>query len=148
MRAIRGGTKMEKSGVVNEVVWKGEVTFQGTVDEFKAFTSALTAHPVSITVAETLGRLGANAGYMRIPEYETVVGKSMVETLQREAVPLPLPPFIAGGIRTPHFHAGQQALLVSKEQFKAFLGDVARKMTEDHVEAETDFYNMIKPLAK
>jgi len=139
---------MEKTTDAKKLVWKGEVTFEGTIEEFKAFATTLTSQRVSISISETLGRLGPNAGYMRPIDYNTLVQKSILDKMQQEATHVPLPGIIAGGIRSPHLHVGQEVLLVSKEQFRTFLGDVARQMTENHVEGETDFYNMIKPLAK
>ncbi len=139
---------MDKVTDAKHIVWKGEVTFQGTVEEFQSFAKMLSAQRVSISIAETVGHLGHNAGYVRPIDYRSIVNAENLEKMQQEATHVPLPVMIAGGIRSPHLHAGQEALVVSKEQFKTFLGDIAREMTEERVETETDFYEMIKPLSK
>jgi len=138
---------MDKTTEVKKLVWKGEVTFEGTPAQFKTFADALAAQPISIGGAE-VARLGPLSGHIKPADFGQTGQQAIVERMQSEAVRLPMPGIFSGHIRSPHFHVGEEALLVSKEQFKTFLGEVARRTTENNVEAETDFYTMIKPLAK
>ncbi len=138
---------MEKTNEVKMLKWKGEVTFEGTPEQFNSFITALASHSVAVSISEIAGHLGVNAGYMRPIEIGAVIPKGMMDKAIKESVHVQLSG-INGGIRSPHLHVGQEALLVSKEQFKTLLGDVARQVAENRVEAESDFYNMIKPLVK
>ena len=119
-----------------QLVWKAEVTFQGTVDDFKALAHAMAAHKISISTGESFGQLGTHAGYMRPVDVQTIVSQRELEIMQKDATSVPLPAIIAGGIRAPHFHMGQDVLLVSKEQVKAFLGEIAGQLTEEEVAAK------------
>jgi hypothetical protein len=144
----KGGNDMEKTDEVKMLRWKGEVTFEGTPEQFKSFIEVLSSHSVAINISELAGHLGRNAGYVKPIEIGAVIAERMMNRISKEAVRMPMPGIIAGGIRSPHLHVGQEVLLVSKEQFKTFLGDVARQIAENRVETESDFYDMIKPLVK
>jgi hypothetical protein len=139
---------MDKPSEVKKLVWKGEVTFEGTPAQFKAFADTLTTQPISIGAGGIAIRPGGRPGYRTLADFGRVGQQAMVERMQNEAVRMPLPGIFSGHINSPHFHAGDEVLLVSKEQFKTFLGEVARRTTEDNVEAETDFYTMIQPFTK
>lgn len=138
---------MDKASEVKNLVWKGEVTFEGTPAQFKTFAEALAAQPISIGPGELLTP-GRRAGYITPAGFGKVAQEALVQKMESEAARMQMPAIFSGYIRSPHFHVGDQALLVSKEQFKAFLGEVARQTTEDKVEPEADFYTMIKPLVK
>jgi len=139
----KGGYNMEK---VKTLIWKGEVTFEGTPEKFKAFADALQSHRVAVDTGDRFN-LGVNAGYMRRFELPPIILQGLIDKSAEVAVHMPMPGMIAGGIRSPHVHIGQEAVLVPKEQFKTFLGDVVKQMAENRVDMETDFYDMIRPFA-
>ena len=54
---------------------------------------------------------------------------------------------IAGGIRTPHLHLGDEVVLVDRNHFKSLLGQVAREVFEQRAASRQDYEEIIAPLA-
>jgi len=118
--------------------WKGEVTFEGSKEEFQSFKETIEKHPVVVTVPE-LGESiskpsprsphiigGHPAGIVSVPsgiDLEQIIeGQPRMQFTSIKG--------IAGGIRTPHLHRGDQVVLVDKERFKTILGEAARNIFE------------------
>lgn len=128
--------------------WKAEVTFEGTVDEFNSFKAMLVKHPVAIAVAD-FGKFidVTGSGYAQF-DYRIAFKAGQLESMIEGAPRLDFKRIrgFAGGIRTPHLHLGDEVVLVDKERFKNILGEVARNIFEQRVDAADDFCEMIKPL--
>lgn len=142
----------------NTLKWKGEVTFEGTMEEFASFVQALDKQPVTITVGELGSMQKADgklvlhkfpiAGYMRF-ELSAALTRAKLEKLTEGAPRMQFMRIkdIAGGIRTPHLHLDDQLVLVDRERFKTILGDMARDVFQQRAMAGEDFYDMVKPLS-
>jgi hypothetical protein len=138
------------SNVIKTLKWKGEVTFEGTIDQFNAFKAAMEKLPVGISVSE-LGKiiLRPRPGYIT-PAIISLIDAAKLDKLTEGATRMQFAKIkdIAGGIRTAHLHLGDDVVLLDKSQFKNILGEIARTTMEQRVDAEEDYYSMIKPIAE
>jgi hypothetical protein len=128
--------------------WKAEVTFEGTVEQFQTFKTAMERQPITVSMTEfDPGRLRPNSGYASF-EYATVFKPEQLDKLTAGQPRMQSAQIggIAGGIRTPHLHLGDDVVLIDKGRFKTVLGEIARNVFERRVETEEDFYTMIKPI--
>ena len=128
--------------------WKGEVAFEGSLEQFKSFTAAMEKHPVTINVSELGNIIGKYhfAGYIR-PIMETFSAEQLAKLTEGA----PRMAFkgiegIAGGIRSPHIHLAEEVVLIDKERFKTVLGDVARSLAQRRVDSEEDYFSMVKSI--
>lgn len=137
---------MVQTNVSRTLKWTGEVTFEGTADEFNSFIGTLSSYRVAVSIPPSKFVPGSYAGYIR--PIESIFTKGMLERLSEGSVRTQIPVNMPCAITSPHIHVGQEVILVSKEQFKTFLGEVARHIAEKRVETESDFYAMIKPFVK
>ncbi len=131
----------------DRIKWKAEVAFEGTLAEFTAFKEALEKQPVAISVAEWV-RPGHFAGYIPVDfrvRLDSAKLKQMVEGMPR--LQYAGIKEIAGGIRTPHLHLGDDVVLVDRERFKTIVGEVARDLFEQRALVDEDYYDVIKPIA-
>jgi hypothetical protein len=128
------------------ITWKAEVSFEGNIDEFKEFKTALDKYRVQASIPGLKG-LATGSGYAKF-EYAVsfkqnpaqfekfVAGEPRVQLAQIGG--------ISGGMRNPHLHLGDEVVIVDKARFKALLGEVAKAVAERKVESEDDYYEMIK----
>jgi hypothetical protein len=110
---------------------------------------------IMTTIAEGMPRMRLNAlpkyggniaGGIRSPELseigggnaggEGIAGGMRIPNAIERARVIPNSPY--GGIRTPHMHLQDDVVLLDKERFKTFVGEIARELamrnvTEDHV---------------
>ncbi|RXK88394.1 hypothetical protein EST62_03310 [Chlorobaculum sp. 24CR] len=134
------------------IKWKGEITFEGSADEFNTFKEMLQKSAVKVTLPDSdLGKLIDIhfAGYIR-PRLDVIFKadrlKKLTEGAQR--IPFKIVEGIAGGIQTPHIHVGDEVVLVSKEQFKEVIGEVARTMAIKDIDAATDYVGMVRSVMR
>lgn len=133
--------------------WQGEITFEGTVEEFNGFREMLQKLPVRVAVPdlEIQGKLPQFhvAGYIR-PPIDMVIRPDRLKKITEGAQAFAFKPIggIAGGIRTPHIHVGDTVLLVDKEQFKAVMGEVARAIAHDNIDLETEYVGMVRSVIR
>lgn len=136
---------------IGRLQWKGEVTFEGTIEEFHVFKAAIEGQPVRISVSEVAGgiKFKPRPGYIS-PPLISALEASRLEKITQGAIRMQFATIkdIAGGIRNPHLHLGDEVVLIDKTRFKTVIGEVARKALEHRVDIETDYYNMIKPIAE
>jgi hypothetical protein len=142
----------ETTKVKPTLKWKGEVTFEGTIEQFYAFKTAIENHPISITVPEYDNKrfqIVHGSGYIS-PAALAGLKQAQLEKLTagEPRVQFARIKNIAGGIRTPHLHLADEVVLVDKERFKTFLGEIARSTLDNRVDTEEDYYDMIKPIAE
>lgn len=135
------------------IKWKGEITFEGSAEEFNSFKESLLKHSVKVTIPE-MNEYSASlhhiyAGYIR-PRIDVIFKpdqlKKITEGAQR--IPFKIVEGIAGGIQTPHIHVGDEVVLVSKEQFKEVIGEVARTMAIKDIDAATNYVGMVKSVMR
>lgn len=128
------------------ITWKAEVEFQGTVEDFNKFTSAFPASGLKISFGGIdLGKLDPRRfGYIASPALE-IAGENLAN--ETHVTRIKAGP-INGGIRTPHFHIGNEIALVNRTQFKNILGEVARNIFEQRALQKDDYFEVIAPLVK
>ena len=130
------------------LVWKAEVEFQGTVEEFAAVAAALTQLPIAVRIAEFPA--WPRRPYPGIPPLP-ILDLIGPENLDRLLANVPrakirLPKDVAGGIRTPHFHVGDEIVLLDRERFKTAPGLIAKELAERRVAVIDDFPQAMKPI--
>jgi hypothetical protein len=142
-----GDTMKEKSAVQN-VVWKGTVEFQGSPQEFEEFSGSLARAGVHVTFdKESILAELTKRGYVAPVYWDTVGVAQQLDTSNSLRLNGPAIERIAGGIRTPHLHLGEDIVLVDRNHFKSLLGQVAREMFEQRVVSKQDYGEIIAPLA-
>ncbi len=129
------------------LTWKGEVTFEGTIEEFSNFKAVIEKHATSISISGSDGRVLPNyhkAGF--IPIIRKFLSEQQIAQLTEGAARMQFKAIegIAGGIRSPHIHLEDEVVLVDKERFKTILGEVASSITQERVDSEVDYYQMVK----
>jgi hypothetical protein len=140
---------MKEKSATQTVVWKGVVEFQGTPEEFEGFSVALAnvgAH-VSFDKESAFTRLKPNPGYVAPVFLDAVGVLQQLDESNSLRMKGPAIERIAGGIRTPHLHLGDDIVLVDRNHFKSILGQVAREVFEQRVASKQDFDEIIAPLA-
>lgn len=128
--------------------WKGELTFEGTLEQFKTFTTSLEKYQVAIGVADLGNVIGDYhpAGYIR--PIHAFLNKDYLEKLTDGASRMQMKAIegIAGGIRNPHIHLGSEIVLVDRERFKEIIGEVAGRIAQERVDVESDYCEMVKAI--
>jgi hypothetical protein len=127
--------------------WKGEIAFDGTAQEFNAMMNALREAPVSIDIPEWADRPRHLAGCMPVP-LDHILRKEFLKSLVEKSptVKIKFIQDIPGGMRTPHFHLGEDVLLLDRERFKQFVGEVASTLAEHRVDAGGDYIEVMDPI--
>jgi len=129
-------------------VWKATITFSGTAQEFTAMVETLEKLPIKAEIPEWKGIHPHIAGCERFPfrallrdeflnEIVADMPRYQLKFLQQD---------IAGGIRTPHLHLGDEVVLLDRARFKAFVGQVAQGLAERRVEAGGDYIAVMRPV--
>jgi hypothetical protein len=135
------------------IKWKGEITFEGSAEEFNAFKETLLKHAVKVTIPEldehSVSLQHIYAGYIR-PRIDVIFKTDRLKKLTDGAQRIPFKTVegIAGGIQTPHIHVGDEVVLVSKEQFKEVIGEVARTMVIKDIDTATNYVGMVKSVMR
>jgi hypothetical protein len=129
-------------------VWKATVTFKGTAEQFNKMIHTLEDFPVEAEIPEWEGINPHIAGCERFP-YRMLVSddllNSIVADMPRYEVVF-LQQDIAGGIRTPHLHLGNEVVFLDRTRFKTFVGHVAQGLAERRVEAGGDYIQVMRPV--
>ncbi|WP_417912056.1 hypothetical protein [Candidatus Electronema sp. TJ] len=132
--------------------WKAEITFKGTAEEFNKKIA-----PFLLEGIES-GRLAANFPGGKIvgptpgipaPDY-IMNNLNVAPLVAGEATRIQLQhiPGIAGGIRTPHMHVGNEVLLLERKQFKIFVGEIARELAIRRVDDMEDHLSVMKHIGR
>jgi hypothetical protein len=125
--------------------WKAEITFKGTADEFNKMADSVgrlreSGH-INVSIPEW-GRIKPQhlAGCMRIPidiifdppKLNAIIdGQKKIQVKQLTD--------IAGGIRTPHLHIGEEVVLLDRSQFKTVVADIAHALASKRADAIKDY---------
>jgi hypothetical protein len=138
---------MNENSPIKSVAWKGQVEFEGSPEDFEKFAVALNQSGVHVSVdKESIFADLIKRGYVAPVRWDMInVAKQLNESnslLMRK----PAIGDIAGGIRTPHLHVGDDIVLVDREHFKSLLGQVARDIFEQRVTNKQDFDEIVAPL--
>jgi hypothetical protein len=141
--------------------WKAEITFKGTAEEFNKMSASLAE-------MLKLGRVGIDipgwhpgrwAGLIQSDiDILGIDMKALTEGMPRfniKSLPhiggggiaggIRIPP-IAGGIRSPHLHIENEVVLLDRDRFKTFVGEVARELAERQVDANPDYVGVMSSI--
>jgi hypothetical protein len=139
---------MNENSPIKTVAWKGQVEFEGTPEDFDKFAVALSQTGVHVSVdrGSTIDNL-TKRGYVAPVRWDMIgVAKQLNESNSLRMTSRAIGD-IAGGIRTPHLHVGDDIVLVDRDHFKSLLGQVARDIFEQRVTNKQDFEEIVAPLA-
>jgi len=129
-------------------VWKANVTFKGTAEQFNRMIHMLEEFPVEAEIPEWEGIHPHLPGCERFP-YRALVSDEMMNTIVADMPRYEmvfLQQDIAGGIRTPHLHLGNEVVFLDRARFKTFVGHVAQGLAERRVEAGGDYIQVMRPV--
>ncbi len=129
--------------------WKAEIVFKGTAQEFNRMARSLEEFPILIYIPEWLLRPWHLAGcYPLGPPF--LLGErrfaEFTEGMPRIKIDFIRP--IPGGIRTPHIHVDGDVVLVDRDRFKKYVGEVAQKLAEMRVEKMEDYVEVMRAVGQ
>lgn len=141
---------MAESKMNTTLKWKGEVTFEGTIDQFNSFRESLETQSVHVGIPELQSNIFTKihpAGYIT-PAISAILSAGRLAKIAEKATRFQFKGIdgIAGGIRSPHLHIGEEVILIDKEVFKNILSEAASNIAQRRVDAEDDYCNMIKSI--
>lgn len=139
---------MKENSPIQVVAWKGMVEFEGTPAEFEKFSGALAQAGVHVSIdKDSIFTELTKRGYVAPVRWEAIGVMKQLNESNSLRMTSPAIGDIAGGIRTPHLHVGDDIVLVDRDHFKSLLGQVAREIFEQRVTTKQDFDEIIAPLA-
>lgn len=109
----------------DKIMFRAEIEFAGPIAEFEKVAAALAELPVRVRPPEwPPGH--TTAGCWPIPP-EKLLSKKVLERVTEGMPRIVIRP-IPGGIRDPHLHIGDEAVLVDRLRFKEVVGQVAMEL--------------------
>jgi hypothetical protein len=132
-----------------QIEWKGEVTFKGSLDDFKDFAKTMNTgiskgqFVVTIPVFKP-GR--GSAGYQ--PFLKEILSPSAIAEYSEKEEPMSVPMIgpINGGLLFAHLHIGDKVVALDRAKFKKLAEDVAVKLAARSVDANVDFNGVMGKL--
>jgi hypothetical protein len=121
-------------------VWKAEIKFVGTADQFNELMDSIGNAPAEVNIPEWAGRLDHVAGCTPFP-IDRILGQEVIKKLT-DGMPrlnLKYVSGIDGGMRTAHLHLGDAVVLLDRERFKQYAGEVAQVLAEKRTDASSDY---------
>jgi len=130
-----------------KLVWKAEVKFVGSPDEFNKFSEQMEKLHAEIAVREWRGRPNHFAGCTPIP-IDLLLGKEKLEQLAKglPQIQIKFIKDIYGGMRVPHFHLGDKIVLLDRARFKEYVRDVAEELGGRRAERIEDYIEVMNPI--
>lgn len=138
--------------------WKAEITFKGTAEEFNKMSAVLAGmvEPGRVDIKIPGWDPDRLCGILPCDiDMQGLDMKALTEGMPRVSLKsLPhiggggiaggirIPP-IAGGIRSPHVHVDHEVVLLDRERFKTFVGEVARSLAVKHIDADKDYVGVM-----
>lgn len=110
----------------NEITFRTEIEFKGSIEEFQRVADALVKLPIRIRVEWPPGH---TAGCWPIA-IDRIFSKQMLNKFTEGMPSLKIVKGIDGGMRDPHLHVGDQIVLLTREKFKEIVGKAAMEITE------------------
>ena len=107
----------------DKIIFRTEIEFAGPIAEFEKVAAALAELPVRVRAEWPPGH---TAGCWPIPP-EKLLSKKVLERVTEGMPRIVIRP-IPGGIRDPHLHIGDEAVLVDRLRFKEVVGQVAMEL--------------------
>ena len=103
-----------------KITFRTEIEFVGSTAEFEKVAAALIELPIRIRVDWPPEH---TAGCWPLPPFR-LLSKKIIDRVT-EGMPRIIIKDIAGGIRDPHLHIGDEAVFLDRERFKELVGQVA-----------------------
>lgn len=122
--------------------WKAEVEFHGSAEEFAKITDVLKDTPVAFKFSPHPFPF---PGLWPV-DWRVVVGEARAKQFLEgtNAISVRFLKDIAGGIRDPHLHIGDQVVLLDQARFKEIIGEVSRELAARRVEQMTDYIDVME----
>ena len=108
----------------DKIIFRTEIEFAGPIAEFEKVAAALAELPVRVRAEWPPGH---TAGCWPIGP-EELLSKKVLERVTEGMARIKIIKGIAGGIRDPHLHIGDEAVLVDRLRFKEVVGQVAMEL--------------------
>ena len=108
-----------------EIEFGTEIRFKGKVGDLERLVVTIGELPIDIFPRHPIGR---TAGIWPWPPME-LVDQALIEDII-EGQPRFVLKDINGGIRDPHFHMGDEIVLLDRKKFQVLIKDVAGKLAE------------------
>lgn len=125
-------------------VWKAEIRFNGTAEEFNQLAAAIEKLPVEVSIPEWAHRPHHFAGCMPVP-IDILLGREWMGKLIKDMPHVKVRHIkdIYGGIRTAHVHLGDEVVFLDRARFKTLVTDVARELGARRVETVEDYIEVM-----
>lgn len=125
--------------------WKAEISFKGTAEEFNKWADSVgqlreSGH-INVSIPEWAKIKPRHlAGCMRFP-IDMIIDPQRLKSIVGVRPPIQLKQLtdIAGGIRTPHIHLGEDVVLLDRPQFKTVVAEIAHALASKRAEAIDDY---------
>ncbi len=129
--------------------WKAEIKFEGTADEFNKLAATLNQLPVEFVIPEWEDRPHHLPGCTPFP-IDVLLGRDRLKKLadKRPIIKLDYVLGIDGGIRTPHFHLGDEVVLLDRPQFMRYVADVAHELGQRRAETIDDYIEVMDTVGR
>jgi len=129
-----------------EIKFRTEIEFRGTLEEFTEVATALTKLPIKLRVEFPHGH---TAGCWPFPP-DGILSKRVLDRVIADMPRVKLVKDIYGGIRNPHLHIADDLVLLDRERFKSFVGQLAMEVAGNIAEKAdyTDAVGAIHGLVK
>jgi hypothetical protein len=130
-----------------KLVWKGEIEFVGTAEEYNRLSGIIGRGNVSVAGGDWWNKHHW-PGLWPEPLAE-LIGMDRINELVADSPQIRLEYIkgIRGGIRNPHLHVGDQVVLVGREQFRQALCEAAAALAAKRVDAGLDYEATMAPVA-
>ncbi len=121
--------------------WKAEVEFQGNAEEFARIAELFAETEVKFKIWP---RPFPFPGGWPV-DWRVLLSEARVKELLEgtEAVSIRFIKDIAGGIRDPHLHIGEQVVLMDRARFKDVIAEVSRELAAGRVERMMDYTDVM-----
>ena len=131
----------------DKFTWRAELTFRGTPAQFNKLAELLEEASVTVEIPEWADRINHLAGCFPMP-VEKLINKEMLKRITQEMPRIKIKYIrdIAGGIRTPHVHMGDEIVLLDGPRFQKLAGEVAQKLAELRAEQIDDYIQVMDPI--
>jgi hypothetical protein len=128
------------------IKWTGEITFDGTIEEFREFGKLLQHPRIKVKIPNMHKPPRLLPGYPPLPQTDFVRPENLDRLIKEGRVKtVPVLPDIAGGIRMAHVHMASQIVLLGAEQFKLYAADLAKGIAEKRVAEIEDPVDALAP---
>ena len=128
--------------------WQANITFTGYAEEFNKLAELLEKYRVTVEIPEFIEVAGAVGG-MRIPVMKLIPEERLKALIKgMPVIDIRFIRDIRGGIRTPHLHLDDKVVLLDKDRFVEFAGEVAQHLAEIRAERIEDYAEVMQPIGE